>query len=363
LTPVVNFEAPEKLNPLMMGKLIDGTINGEDITSMIFYWADKGYIKIDLTDQSDPSLIRIVQNLPQGTPAYEVTLFTEMFRGNDVVKPSSLKYRFYKTIDRVSVMVNSQVKGLQSKPSVLVSALFAILGGLIAGAAPFILGITQISTSYFVFVPFFAMLPLLFVYAAAQALKTNMLKFDKKKKAVYSALILGVTLFACLFYIILTPSYIMGILPRILIILLSSIVVISSVFITCRTKEYTEKLNEIVGFRNFILLAEKDRLEKMIDENPQFYYHVLPYAQVLGVSDKWEEKFKSITVEPPQWATSSMAGDILTFHMLNRMINRSLNSMSQNMVSRPSSSGGSGHGGFGGGHVGGGHGGGGSRGR
>ncbi|MDE6505604.1 MAG: DUF2207 domain-containing protein, partial [Clostridia bacterium] len=37
LTPVVNFEAPEKMNPLMMGKLIDGTINGEDITSMIFY--------------------------------------------------------------------------------------------------------------------------------------------------------------------------------------------------------------------------------------------------------------------------------------------------------------------------------------
>ena len=107
IVPVVNFEAPEKMNPLMMGKLIDYTVNPEDITSMIFYWADKGYLKIDLTNQKDPALIRIVQSLPQGTPAYEVTLFNEMFRGKDVVQPSSLKYRFYKTIDKVSVILFS----------------------------------------------------------------------------------------------------------------------------------------------------------------------------------------------------------------------------------------------------------------
>ncbi len=363
IVPVVNFEAPEKMNPLMMGKLIDYTVNPEDITSMIFYWADKGYLKIDLTNQKDPALIRIVQSLPQGTPAYEVTLFNEMFRGKDVVQPSSLKYRFYKTIDKVSVMVNAQVKGVYSKPSVIVSVLFMILGGLVAGVAPFLLGITQISSSFFLLTPFIAMVPLLFVYASAHILRTNILKADKKRKVICFATILVAFLFALIFYMILTPSFIFGLVQKILLMLTSSVIVFSAVFIPCRTKEYTEKLNDIVGFRNFILIAEKDRLEKMIEDNPQFYYHILPYAQGLGVSDKWEEKFANITIEPPQWTTSSMAGDIISFHIINRMISNSLNSMSQNMNSRPSSSGSSGHGGFGGGHVGGGHGGGGSRGR
>jgi len=117
-----------------------------------------------------------------------------------------------------------------------------------------------------------------------------------------------------------------------------------------------------VGFKNFIELAEKDRLETMLEEDPQFYYHVLPFAQVLGVSDKWEEKFKEITVQPPQWATCSTTDTLLNFYVMNRIMHVSFASMTANMSSRPSSSGssGGGHGSFGG-FSGGGHGGGGGR--
>ena len=132
-----------------------------------------------------------------------------------------------------------------------------------------------------------------------------------------------------------------------------------------RTKAYTDKLNDILGFKNFIELAEKDQLEMMIEQDPQFYYHILPYAQVLGVSKLWENKFAALTVEPPQWLSGNMVSTYIEFRIINSLINGSLAQMNYEMSSRPSSSGanGGGRGGFGGGFSGGGFGGGGGRGR
>ena len=59
---------------------------------------------------------------------------------------------------------------------------------------------------------------------------------------------------------------------------------------------------QLFGLRNFIKFAEKPRLEAMVEQNPEYFYHILPYAYIMGVSDKWMEKFENIAVQPPQWA-------------------------------------------------------------
>lgn len=362
--PVVNFEAPDKMDPLIMGKLIDNKVNSEDITSMIFYWADKGYVKINIQDKNDPVIIRIRQHLPEDARVYEVTLYNELFARGDNVKTGDLKYRFYTTVDKVTKMVNSRAKGLYDNKSIGISILFAVLGGLLTGITPLALAMTQISTTYLIIAPFISFVPLLLIYALSETIKYNTLKYDKKKNVLLSLAILAICAVFTLLYVLLVPSSILGTLPKIALCITGCVIVISSVLIISRTKDYTDKLNDIVGFKNFITLTEKDRLEKMLESNPQFYYHVLPYAQVLGVSDKWEEKFKDITVEPPQWATSSTLNTVIEFHFLNSLIRQSASRMSSSMISRPSSSGssgGSGHGGSFGGFSGGGHGGGGGR--
>ena len=96
----------------------------------------------------------------------------------------------------------------------------------------------------------------------------------------------------------------------------------------------------------------------LLDENPEYYYDILPYAQVLGVSKQWENKFAGLYMEPPSWLDShdSTITASLALHSLSR-------SMRSNMTSMPSSSGGSSGGGFsggGGGFSGGGFSGGGS---
>jgi len=173
--------------------------------------------------------------------------------------------------------------------------------------------------------------------------------------------ILGISVIATLFYILLVPSFVFDLPSKIVLALVACAVSTISSILLSRTVSYTEKLNDIVGFKNFILLAEKNQLEMLIETNPQFYYHVLPYAQVLGVSDKWEEKFANIVIEPPYWLTNRYS--LFELYLFNRMMHGTISKMNSHMYSRPSSSGSGGHGGFGGGHMGGGHGGGGFRGR
>ena len=43
IVTVVNFTAPDNLDPMQMGKILDGVVDSEDVTSMIYYFADKGY--------------------------------------------------------------------------------------------------------------------------------------------------------------------------------------------------------------------------------------------------------------------------------------------------------------------------------
>ena len=361
VVPVINFEAPEKSDPLLMGKLIDNKVDTEDITSMIFYWADKGYLKIDLTDQNDPVLIRVFNQLPAGTPDYEQTLFYGLFAGGEVVRTSSLANRFYVTVDKATSQVNSSAKGLFEKSSMVACLIFAILCGVVAGIAPLIIGFFGLSSKYLTFIPLAMIIPMIIINAIGQGIITGQYKFKKGTVWLLRLAALGVTAFATFLYVLLTPPFVMQVVPEIIVSVVCCLAAYLSAMLISRTKEYTQKLNDIVGFKQFILLAEKDQIEKLLETNPQFYYHVLPYAQVLGVSDKWEDKFRDITLPPPVWCTNSYG--FFEFYMFNRILHNSFAHMNSHMYSRPNSSGSSGHGGFGGGHVGGGHGGGGFRGR
>ena len=103
----------------------------------------------------------------------------------------------------------------------------------------------------------------------------------------------------------------------------------------------------------FLETAEKERLETLVFDNPKYYYDILPYAYVLGVSDVFTEKFEGIALEPPEWYRGTSAFDrVLMFSFMNS----TLRSCQQAMTSAPQTSS-SGGGGFSGGGSGGGGGG------
>ena len=59
-----------------------------------------------------------------------------------------------------------------------------------------------------------------------------------------------------------------------------------------RTSSYGETVKaKINGFRNYLEVAEKDRINMLVEENPNYFFDILPYAYVLDVSKKWISKF------------------------------------------------------------------------
>jgi len=130
-----------------------------------------------------------------------------------------------------------------------------------------------------------------------------------------------------------------------------------SFFIRKRTEEGHKILQHLKGFKMFLETAEKERLETLVNDDPKYFYDILPYAYVLGVSDKYIKNFEDIAIEPPEWYGGSSAFNYWAFHYF---INHTIQSSSDAMTSMPESSSGGfsgGGGGFSGGGIGGGGGG------
>lgn len=79
---------------------------------------------------------------------------------------------------------------------------------------------------------------------------------------------------------------------------LSFICIVINAFFTIfmkRKTEYGEQItSQIEGFRNFLITAEKPKLEALVEEDPNYFYNILPYTYALSVSKKWIKKFEDI---------------------------------------------------------------------
>ena len=134
-----------------------------------------------------------------------------------------------------------------------------------------------------------------------------------------------------------------------------------------KTLKGVQTAEHILGFKEFVKTAEKDRLNTLQqlrasdDESGiQTFEKLLPYAIVLGVGEKWAKVFQNIYKEAgrtPIWYTG-YSGDFNALRLNDRL--NSINSMAAStLTSRPSSSASGGSGFGGGGFSGGGFGGGG----
>ncbi|MCD7723582.1 MAG: DUF2207 domain-containing protein [Clostridiales bacterium] len=131
-----------------------------------------------------------------------------------------------------------------------------------------------------------------------------------------------------------------------------------SFFLRKRTDEGHAMLQRINGFKLFLKNAEKARLEALVEDNPKYFYDILPFAYVLGVSREWTKKFEGIAMEPPGW----YGGSVFDYYVFCSFMSHTMRSATSAMAPpvQSQSPGAGGGGGFsGGGFAGGGAGGGG----
>ena len=68
-----------------------------------------------------------------------------------------------------------------------------------------------------------------------------------------------------------------------------------------RTEETLDVYIKIKGLVNFIKHASSEEIDKLSEENPNYFYDILPFAYVLDMSDELLKKFKDIPLQMPNW--------------------------------------------------------------
>jgi uncharacterized membrane protein YgcG len=87
-----------------------------------------------------------------------------------------------------------------------------------------------------------------------------------------------------------------------LVALLSSYgLVVLRAFSGKRTPSAQILTSQILGLKKFIVMAEKDRIDALVNEDPQYFFRILPYAFVLGIATQWVDHFADTFVAKPDW--------------------------------------------------------------
>ena len=313
----VEWSPPKDLTPADVGTLIDERCDMTDILSTLIDLAARGYLVIEDTStkgtilgigaQTDYAFTRTNQQIPLDAPlrTHEATflkgLFGTLDAGNKRVTLSSLKNHFYVHLPTIRDAIYRDLTSknlFQSNPDKTRQSYIGT-GVLIGGA-----GIA----------------------------------------ALFLIGILG------------TISYSVGLIGA------GLIVAAFAGAMPAKTALGSRRLRECVGFQRFVKLAEKDRIEKLISDDPTIFGRLLPYAMVLGVGEIWASKFADLMQEAPDWYYSS-SGDAFVPYLFVNSLGDGMNEMGTTFASQPSQSSGAGGGssGFssGGGFSGGGFGGGG----
>jgi uncharacterized membrane protein len=85
-------------------------------------------------------------------------------------------------------------------------------------------------------------------------------------------------------------------LPWVLPLLAAPLVISAFWWIAAPTQEGRKVLDHIAGFKQYLSITERERLDRMTPpaETPELFEKYLPYAIALGVENRWAERFAGV---------------------------------------------------------------------
>lgn len=308
---VVNFYPPENLNSIDLAYKYKGNLSEKDVVSLLIYLANKGFISIKEISKGKlfkKKSFELTKIKDYDLKNKEEKLFMDgLFKSKATVTEKDLEEKFYTTITSITSRVNStknkkMLFDLTYNNKKVVIVIFVILTMLIININPFIK---------------YGTLGNKYIYGHIPIYKT-------------------------------VSNY----------ALVMTILIAIFLFFKAKRNEYgNEILGQINGFKHFLENAEKDKLEELVEADPKYFYSILPFTYVLGISNTWIKKFESIVKEPPEWYKGP---DMFDMYVFSSFMNNTYQSAQSSMVKRPPSDRSGGFSGGGGGFSGGGFSGGGS---
>ena len=352
---------PKGKNSLDVGFLYKGKASSNDVLSLLIYLANKGYLTIEETDEKGflskkkGFKLKKVRDY-NGEDKNERIFFNGLFKNRDEVTSKDLYDKFYKTTQKIMNNVNekeNREKIFEKRGGIIAASVCMVIISLMAITIPPFMEIGDVEMMIFSII-----FPGLgFAAIVAGVSYFIVAKNNAEKSAFVFIMIWGLLFGGIPFISVVLPEitintvYLVGYIIG-LVFIVGQIVFIR--ILPKRTEYGTQVYAEIKGFKDFLTSVEKDRIEQMVEKYPTYFYAILPYTYVLGISDKWIKKFESLNLQAPKWYSGTDAFDAAMF---GSFVNSVMSTASANMGSTASHS--SGSGGGGGGFSGGGSGGGG----
>lgn len=298
LVQMVSYAPPKDITPSEAGVIIDEKADNVDIICLLPYWAMNGYITISQIPQKwakDDYKLTKIKDLPKEVPPYEDIIFSGLFGHRNEVMVSDLKEKFYTHMSDAKTSLKSHIHSMGIYYPISIKM--------------------QVITFIGAFVCSIGALGMFFLFQSL-------------------ALAIGIGLASILGYIF-------------------------AYYMLKKNEKGVHLYQEILGFKTFVKSAEKDKLERMLKDDPMYFEKTLPYAMIFGYAKQWSKKFEGLDLQAPSWYISPYGVHHGSFGVgeFGDSFNESIKDIQSSFNSMPSSSGG---GGFsGGGSVGGGFGGGG----
>ena len=376
------FYPPEGLSAPEVCYLETGNLTRTPVTSLLLTLADKGYLKISEQEvpygrkkkktKTEYEIIRLKKY--DGDSEDERVFMDGLFEGGKkTVAVKDLKNSFYETIDEIIENIEARYEDrlwdstAQSYAWVLriigflgIVALFVFSKAL--NGSPFFVGGEDFMI-YCVFTLIEIIAPVIGFYGI-----TKWINKPRKKIVSYVfgfigwalLIILGLGL-ALLFDTCMGAQF----LPYLLGMGMVFLLFLMAALCERKTDEYASLLGKIRGYKRFLQIAEKDRMEMLAEQDPNYFYKNLAFAFALGVTAVYMKRFAALAAQAPAWydspyytsGMSSGEGGIFDPSHLMDSVDSMMDSVSSTMSSSPSSDGGGGGSFSGGGGAGGGGGG------
>jgi uncharacterized membrane protein len=356
----VEFYPPEGYNSAEVGFLYEGTSNTPAVISLLIYLANKGYLKIEETEQKgifkNSKGFKIVKLKEyDGDNENEEIFFKGLFkRRKTSVTATDLYDSFYTTLYKIQNNLNSKEnknkifeassKGKGKWLIIMIITLFILIT---------VKPILEYSEMGVEVIPFALLFPGIgFTILIGSLIGT--IKIPKIFAIIWGGMFGGIPWVA--FVLPTLTQNIMDLIMYIVGVICIAVILLFAKIMPKRTPYGNEILGKLRGFKTFLKTAEKPQLESLVKQNPEYFYNILPYTYALGVSDVWINQFETIALRAPDWYSST---DDFNMHTFGNFMNTTMKSATSAMSSSPSSdsSGGSSGGGSSGGGSGGGGGG------
>lgn len=362
----VEFYPPEGMTPAEIGYVIDGAIDNKDIVSMITYYASKGYLSISEYEAMKTSkfMVKKLKDIDPSEKRFAKTFFNAIFESGDKIKldelPEDFGDLYWATRDQLKGWYTGE-KSLFTKNSRICRG-----AGVVLMFVPPVVSILLSALLSLEFLTLIGLIPLLILLMAG--LLMVMITFDRRdsmKKGKRTALFVIGTVLIALGILIAAGLTAYQLKSEILALLIIASTIVTYAFVLLmksRTKQSAQLQGKILGFKDFIEAAELEKLKMLVEENPEYFYDIMPYAYVMGLSDKWAKNFENIPTNPPSWyhgGNSSMVFSTLWYSHMITNCSRNFSSGIMNVTSVDTGGGSIGGGFGGGGFSGGGFGGGG----